>query len=165
MNLKTAVFFGKIMQNRRQKFLEPHASYTTTITKTASFYPNKEVCFVAKRNIEEGDELTIDYGEGSGKTGTYKLLNKIVKVSIFCNFSSYFHIFAAVGWTFVMFYIWKQPSTDHYNSVQPSCSPYIPPSLLTSSHLLIYLPFQKPHSLFCLVLKSFKTANKWSWQR
>ena len=78
------------MQNRRQKFLEPHASYTTTITKTASFYPNKEVCFLAKRNIEEGDELTIDYGEGSGKT--YKLLNKIVKVSIFCNFSSYFHI-------------------------------------------------------------------------
>ena len=103
MNLKTAVFFGKIMQNRRQKFLEPHASYTTTITKTASFYPNKEVCFLAKRNIEEGDELTIDYGEGSGKT--YKLLNKIVKVSIFCNFSSYFHIFAAVGWTVVMFYI------------------------------------------------------------
>ena len=49
---------------------------------------------MAKRNIEEGDELTIDYGEGSGKT--YKLLNKIVKVSIFCNFSSYFHIFAAV---------------------------------------------------------------------
>ena len=95
MNLKTAVFFGKIMQNRRQKFLEPHASYTTTITKTASFYPNKEVCFLAKRNIEEGDELTIDYGEGSGKT--YKLLNKIVKVSIFSNFSFYFHIFAAVG--------------------------------------------------------------------
>ena len=67
-----------------------------------------------------------------------------------------------------------QPSTAHYSPLQLSTAQYSPvhpstlqdgeaqlqpstfryslPSSLTSSHLLPYLPFQKPHSLLCLVL-------------
>ena len=50
----------------------------------------------------------------------------------------------------------EQPITAQYNpfaaQLQPSTSQYSPSSLLTLSHLLPYLLFQKPHSLLCLVL-------------
>ena len=39
--------------------------------------------------------------------------------------------------------------------MQPSTSQYSPPSLLTLSNLLPYLPFQKPYSLLCLVYYCF----------
>ena len=55
-----------------------------------------------------------------------------------------------------------QPTKFHYSLVQlstaqlkPSAFRYSLPSSLTSSHLLPYLPFQKPHSLLCLVIVVF----------
>ena len=60
-----------------------------------------------------------------------------------------------------------RPRTAQYSQVQlstaqlkPSTFRYSLPSLLTSSHLLPYLPFQKLHSLLCLVAKKFYLCRR-----
>ena len=56
--------------------------------------------------------------------------------------------------------------TPHYSSVQPSCGPvaahYIPVQPVILVNVVKYvtqLPFQKPHSLLCLVVESISDSS------
>ena len=59
-----------------------------------------------------------------------------------------------------------QPSTIYYTplqlstaQLQPRTSQYSQSPLSTLSNLLLYVPFQKPHSLLCLVLIYFRSRT------
>ena len=57
-------------------------------------------------------------------------------------------------------YIPVQPTRAQHSTVRPSTFHY---SLLTSSHLLPYLPFQKPHSLLCLAFLTLQVVPGYAY--